>query len=305
MRWIERGTQSIQQYINDKYNWTHQYGNIDWKCIRTKNMGTGRRTFIISYSHQWLPLHESLHNRKSIGTPLCPMCSTDKETHLHFITCNQYPGNGIETAMTQIASVIMKEEVDPLFPAHSNHRDTVSPRRTNTNWSRENPKQLLPINPIAARDRLDPPTSRKVGKQMAWLAESARYDQKHRNQGRKGLDQEGNWNSLGTCIQTIDPACPEATKWKWKCAGRRTNRVSWKTLWKRRELPRRHQFLFRTTKDHMLNRYTKRIRKWVQDTEPILHRAITKLRRRHKEQTRMDVWLRWERRKKNRRRTQS
>ena len=74
---------------------------------------------------------------------------------------------------------------------------------------------------------------------------------------------------------------------------------------KRRELPRRYQFLFMITKEQMLNRDTKRIRKWVQDTETIAHRAIMNLKRRHKEQTRMEVWLRWERRKKNRRRTQS
>ena len=115
MRWIERGTHSLQQYLNNKCNWTHQYGDIDWKCIPSNKMGTGRRTFITSYSHQWLPLQKSLHNRKNIGTPLFPMCSTDNETHLHFITCNHYPGNGIEKAITQITSVMTKEEVEPLL----------------------------------------------------------------------------------------------------------------------------------------------------------------------------------------------
>lgn len=45
----------------------------DWECITKINMGTGKRVFIASFSHQWLHLSKIFVERKEIGSPLCPM----------------------------------------------------------------------------------------------------------------------------------------------------------------------------------------------------------------------------------------
>ena len=68
------------------------------------------------------------------------------------------------------------------------------------------------------------------------------------------------------------------------------------------QLPRRYQFFFGIKLEQMITRETAKNRRWLQDAEPIIHRAIRKQQRRRKESTGTEIWLKWEQRKKNRRR---
>lgn len=69
---------------------------------------------------------------------------------------------------------------------------------------------------------------------------------------------------------------------------------------KKKQLPRRYQFLFRQTRESMLEREVHRIREWLQDTEHIVHRAIRQMHERRRKKTGLEKWLRWERKKKRR-----
>ena len=102
LRWVERGTHSHRTYLKNRYGWSDQYDTVDWTCLPKGKMGTGLRVFVTSYSHQWLPLHETLHKRKTIGTPKCPMCGTEDETHLHFLTCRHYQGNEVKKMIKKL-----------------------------------------------------------------------------------------------------------------------------------------------------------------------------------------------------------
>ena len=74
-------------------------------------MGIGKRIFIASYMHQWLPLNEKLHERNVIGSPLCPTCDEFQETQMHFITCKCYKTNHNVPIRKKILASVEKHNV--------------------------------------------------------------------------------------------------------------------------------------------------------------------------------------------------
>ena len=88
---------------------------IDWGAIPTNKMGTVKRTFIVSYCHQWLPLTKKLHERNTIGSPLCPMCDAEHEDHQHFLTCSHYEGLTTRQVLGQIDSHTKAKGVDRIL----------------------------------------------------------------------------------------------------------------------------------------------------------------------------------------------
>ena len=115
-RWAEGGTHSINEYLSKKYKWASgTVDRIDWGAIPANKMGTGKRTFIVSYCHQWLPLDKKLHERNTIGSPLCPMCDAEHEDHQHFLTCSHYEGLTTRQVLGQIDSHTKAKGVDRIL----------------------------------------------------------------------------------------------------------------------------------------------------------------------------------------------
>ena len=71
------------------------------------------------------------------------------------------------------------------------------------------------------------------------------------------------------------------------------------------QLPRRYQFFYRVQLEDMIMRETAKTRRWLHDAEPIILRAIRRQKQRRKERTGVEIWLRWEIIKKNRRKKMS
>lgn len=108
------GTHQMHKYIVSKHGWTDtQMGHIDWKCNPTKNIDIGKRIFISSYSHQWLPINVKLSERNLIGSHMCQMCDEFQETHMHFITCKCYKTNQNVPIRENILARVEKHNVDP------------------------------------------------------------------------------------------------------------------------------------------------------------------------------------------------
>ena len=109
-------THSMSTYLAGKYKWTpSQIGNIDWASIPTKIMRIGKRIYIASYSHQWLPLNEKLHERNTISSPLFPMCDKEQDNHTHFIRCKCkcYKADQETHLRKRIKATMKKKDVDP------------------------------------------------------------------------------------------------------------------------------------------------------------------------------------------------
>ena len=105
-----------KQIPDQKYNWNDETVNrVDWGAIPTEKMRTGKRIFVTSFCHQWMPLHQKLHQRKRIGSPLCPVCDADEEDHTHFLTCPHYKGPDTKGIIRKIKHDMTKDGVDPVL----------------------------------------------------------------------------------------------------------------------------------------------------------------------------------------------
>ena len=60
-----------------------------------------------------MPLDEKLHDRNTIGSPLCPMCDKKQETHTHFIMCSFYKADQDTVLRKRIEVTTKKKDVDP------------------------------------------------------------------------------------------------------------------------------------------------------------------------------------------------
>ena len=66
---------------------------------------TSEKIFNASYSHHWLPLNESLYARGVSSTPICPICGRHPETLPHFLSCEEYPLNTLQTLRAKLATI--------------------------------------------------------------------------------------------------------------------------------------------------------------------------------------------------------
>ena len=229
------------------------------------------------------------------------MCGTKRETHLHFLTCGHYHGIEVERMMKKITTIMEKNGVDPILQhiAVWGIRSALTESQTEMGdfppgyralihqqqrigWS-----HLLHARwAIRWHDWLQQYASTQGQAQVdqrKWVRQiiSAQWDHAHQRWMRRAKKLEGRQ----------DPeAGPELSE-----------RVA--ALYeKKQHLPRRYHFLFRRTQKDMLGRSIGRIREWMQDTERIVCRAMGQMRRKGRKRTGLEKWLRWERKKKHRRR---
>ena len=80
-----------RKYLENKFSWEADgSGLVRWKVTPTSKMSVGRRRFVVSMSHSWLPLNETLHWRGQIESPTCSICGRDSESMEHFTYCSHY-----------------------------------------------------------------------------------------------------------------------------------------------------------------------------------------------------------------------
>ena len=301
IKWVERGTHSHRAYMKRKYKWSNQYDTVDWECLPKNKMGTGFRVFVASYCHQWLPLHEALHERKTIGTPKCPMCGTQDETHLHFLTCQHYHGNETRELMKRLENIMKKNKVDPILQ-HLALRGIKSSlagkKQIDVTDIPEGYHALIHQQQALGWDHL---------LHARWAIRWSDWQRQHAETHDHAQSEPRKW------IQQMITAQWEHAHQRWTQRARKLegkqeslpgpelqDRVRALYL-KKDQLPGRYQFLFRRTVEQMLEREVRRIREWLQDTERLVHRAIQQMQRRRRKRTGLEKWLRWERRKKQRR----
>ena len=102
-RWA---TETYETYIRGKYSWDHDtVKSIEGSTGPHRLLTTSERIFNASYSHHWLPLNATLHSRKVALTPLCPVCGRQPETLQHFLYCEDYPLNTLQTLRGKLATL--------------------------------------------------------------------------------------------------------------------------------------------------------------------------------------------------------
>ena len=108
------GTYFLSEYQLNKYEWIDTTGDgIDWNRISNINMGIGKRIFISSFSHQWLPLNKRLFERNAMGSPMCTIYDNHEENDCHFIGCKEYPKSNTPSILKRINEILDKNNVDP------------------------------------------------------------------------------------------------------------------------------------------------------------------------------------------------
>jgi hypothetical protein len=80
---------TLWKYYENKYNWSEECINsINWRAHgkALASLSQRQQKATIQFIHRWLPTNAS-HSVQAEGTGrLCPYCSSDEETHQHFLT---------------------------------------------------------------------------------------------------------------------------------------------------------------------------------------------------------------------------
>jgi hypothetical protein len=74
----------------DKLQWSEQtFNSVHWKAFQHqgKKLTITRRTHLLKFVYEWLPIRETLLRIDSTATPNCPSCNCPMETHSHIFRC--------------------------------------------------------------------------------------------------------------------------------------------------------------------------------------------------------------------------
>ena len=303
-RWSLWGNHSLEKYLGDKYNWSQaQLSSIDWEALPQEKIGVGKRNFITSYTHQWLPLNERLRRRGATGSALCPICDREKETDLHFICCSSYESEKNPPVVKEVVQIMKKFGVDP-------HLRTIVTRGLRV--GRKGRKEI-PMQDIPPHHRKLILSQQSIGWEQLWYARwSTQWSE---SQGQflqdESLDRSDPRGWITQVIRVILNSAHERWMLRGKALDGQVHQVRTKSTEERLEeiysigssLPERYQFLIKKDKRERLEMDPGSLQRWIQMTEPIIRRGLRVINKRTRESKKMEAWLRWRRaRRKTKRR---
>ena len=290
--WAERGSHSILKYLSNKYNWNAGTAHkICWEAVPRHKMGTSKRSFIVSYCHQWLPLHKAMHERSTVGTPLCPLCDMAEEDHRHFMGCPGYKGLTQQAILGHIDTCAKAQRVDPVLGIIVQRGLQAALSGRTRIKSSDIPSGYAAL--VAEQE--------EIGWSHLWHSRwSKRWGDYQKDYERT---QETPRTDGVKWIRSITTTIWEQMHKKWIERGKvlkghkgRAGRVGLQNRVARlhelkEQLPTRYQFLFRLDKQQTLSQKNEQILVWLRITEPIVNRAINRMRRRKTKETGLEKWM--------------
>ena len=71
--------EKYKPYLKWRFNWWNaQVGAIDWTLPRHGRLSQSWKIFVMSLTHEWLPLNDRLFKRGKSPTPICSACGTEE-----------------------------------------------------------------------------------------------------------------------------------------------------------------------------------------------------------------------------------
>ena len=297
-RWSLWGNHAMERYLFEKYKWDKgQASTIDWEALPQENIGVGKRAFVTSYTHQWLPLNERLKRRGAIGSSLCPICDTEDETDLHFLSCRRYECEKNPPVVKGVVQVMKKFGVDP-------HLRVILTRGLKAGRTG---KKEIPMQNIPAHYQQLVRSQQQIGWDHLWYARWTKLW--GASQAQYLEDESGDRRvSRGWITQAIRVVLNSAHE-RWMLRGKaldgEVHKVRTKNSEERlgeiykigRTLPVRYHFLIRKDMKERLEMDPRSLQRWIQMTEPIVRRGQRETKKRNRVSKKMEAWLRWRRRR--------
>ena len=282
----------MNKYLTEKYDWnTGTVQRVDWRAIPTDKMGKGKRIFVTSYCHQWLPLHQKLHERGRIGSPLCPVCDTHDEDHTHFQTCPHYKGPNAQDIIRGIDEHMARTEVDPVLRELVKRGMRAAIENKKTIKTSDVPGGYLPL----IIDQTE------IGWAHMW---HARWSKRWADYQRSYAENQcGGTKTSERWLQGVIRLIWDHQHQRWiqrskilngehQTVGSRGLRARVHALYgARSRLPSHYQFLFQQEEQQRLTQGNKPLRDWLRMTEPVINRALQRQNRRGGRTTGLERWM--------------